>query len=146
MDREELEKTHYTKNTQYDLSEKEFQKEVELARGPTGQTPPVAPYLGEPILAEQIEGPPSRAPRALNRDMRVEECDELRNSLCPQYSDCLNAADRALAKPKRVPYEDAVTFVCDFSCPQRSSSDVSTLGHFTKGFLSFIESDKKAVR
>ena len=142
MDRKELNRTRapYTR-AQYDLSETEFQEEVQLAKGPSGQIPPVAPYLGEPIPAGE-----GRAPRALNRDMRVEECDQLRNSFCPEYGDCLNAADRALAKPKRRPYEDAVTFVCDSSCPQRSSSDVSTLGRITTGFLSFMESDKKAIR
>lgn len=144
MQRDELEKTKntYARGTQYVLSEEEFQEEVALAGSYyVGNIPAVEPYLGAPIPAGQ-----ACTPRAFHRDMRMEECDELRNHFCPEYGNCLHAADQALAKPKQRLYEEAVTFVCDRSCPKRSSSDTTTLGRFSKSFLSFMESDKKAVR
>ncbi len=140
---DERKRDPYARSTQYELSETEFQEEVALAgrRSLAWVTPPVDPYLGAPIPAGQ-----TRAPRAFHRDMRMEETDSLRNPLCPEYGDCLNAADVALAKPKKRLYEDAVTFVCDQNCPKRDSTDTSSLGQFSKDFMSFMLSDKKAVR
>ena len=140
---DDLKREPYTpRSTQYDLSEEEFYEEVAIAGQypELGSIPPVEPFLGEFIPAGS-----ERMPRALNRAMRTTEGDTLRNHRCPDYGRCLQEADRALDKPKLRQYEDAVTFVCDKTCPKRTASDVSSFGQLSHGFLAFMESDKKSI-
>jgi len=130
-----------TNNPRYELSEEEYFEEVQRAgQRRLGVIPPVGSYLGEVIPAGE-----NCVPRALNRQIHVEECDTLRNQLCPSYGMCLDAAHDALRKPKRRPYKEAVTFICDSTCPMREDQTVSSLGQFTQEFLAFIQSDRKAL-